>query len=152
MPGYGDGDVELALKDWNTLRNLLGEDRLTLVALVSEAEIGRKSPDYAKSLREGRWLGTRLEHPLPDFGVPADEAAFYELVETLATKITRGGVVVIHCAAGIGRTGTAAVCVLLALRVPLESALAQVQSAGSGPETPEQEAFVRRYAKHLVRR
>ena len=47
-----------------------------------------------------------------------------------------------HCAAGIGRTGTLAVCVLLALGLGAAEARAAVRSAGSSPQTAAQEDIV----------
>jgi protein-tyrosine phosphatase len=50
--------------------------------------------------------------------------------------------VLLHCAAGIGRTGTAAACVLKRLGLPVDEALQRVREAGSNPETAVQSGLV----------
>ena len=60
----------------------------------------------------------------------------------MADTVRAGGVVLVHCAAGIGRTGTAAACVLKALGLEADEALARVRSAGSNPQNAEQSGLV----------
>ncbi|HSJ00833.1 MAG: tyrosine-protein phosphatase [Verrucomicrobium sp.] len=147
MPGYREGRFEEALEEWNAIRLEVGDDKATMLCLTGESEIRSKSPGYYHSLQEGFWQGRRLVLPIPDFDIPPDAEGFHLLVLDLAKRIKRGETVIIHCAAGIGRTGTAAVCVLLALGAPLANAVAQVRQAGSGPETPEQRQFVERFSQ-----
>lgn len=152
MPGYQDGDVERPLAAWNALRQKSGDDKVTLVCLTSEAEIQSKSPRYARSLAEGRWGGRRISHPVPDFDIPGDAELYHLMVLEMGKRIRQGGTVLIHCAAGVGRTGTAAVCVLLTLGIPLHESLSLVRSAGSGPETAEQRRFVEDFANSRILR
>lgn len=79
---------------------------------------------------------------MPDFSVPKDRAAFLDLVGSIASGLQAGERVLIHCGAGIGRTGTLAVCVLMALGMSHSEAYRAVRGAGSHPETPEQEELV----------
>ncbi len=46
--------------------------------------------------------------------------------------------ILLHCAAGIGRTGTVASCVLVALALTPDEAARRVKAAGSYAERPEQ--------------
>lgn len=113
-----------------------------LISLAERSEIARKSPAYAAALAEDRFPLPRREHPLPDYGVPDDRALFLELAQELAEMLRNGQRLAIHCGAGIGRTGTLAAVVLLALGWSQAEALAQVHEAGSGPETAGQFALV----------
>ena len=74
--------------------------------------------------------------------MPADVPAFKEFISELAAALVQGNGVVLHCNAGIGRTGTAAVAILRSLGVELQEATSWVADAGSGPETPAQRAFL----------
>ena len=53
-----------------------------------------------------------------------------------------GESVLLHCAAGLGRTGTAAACVLKALGLETREALQRVREAGSNPQNAEQSGLV----------
>ena len=57
-----------------------------------------------------------------------------------------------HCAAGIGRTGTMAVCVLVAFGTPLDEALRIVGEARpmAGPEVGAQRELVEAFAARLA--
>ena len=112
-----------------------------VVCLASVEEIEKKSPDYAKVLDVGvAWAHDPF--PIPDFGVPAKAEAFWAHAEDVARALKDGARVLVHCGAGIGRTGMYAVAVGRKLGLPLADALKVVREAGSGPETPEQRAFV----------
>ena len=56
--------------------------------------------------------------PVPDRGVPQSIRETSILVAALHTKLVQGKAVVIHCRAGIGRTGLVAGCILHKLRIP----------------------------------
>jgi len=109
--------------------------------LTSPAEIAAKSPAYAAARASGT-IPTRLhDFPIADFATPEDIAAFFQWVTAMASLLRAGERLVVHCAAGIGRTGTAACCILMALGLPAPAANAAVRAAGSGPETAAQRAL-----------
>lgn len=114
---------------------------LTL-CLTEPEEITRHSPAYRAALDGGRMPGRWLNVPVRDFGVPDDEADFRAGVEAAVQALRAGEAVLLHCAAGMGRTGTTAACVLKRLGLPAVAALQQVRDAGSNPEGAAQSGLV----------
>ena len=113
-----------------------------VVCLTPRDEIEELSPDYADAIRRGGTAYEWLHVPVPNFGVPPDAHAFRGAIERLARRIRSGEAVLMHCAAGMGRTGSAAACVLKALGLPSSEALARVRAAGSNPQNADQSGFV----------
>lgn len=114
-----------------------------IVDLTAPGEAAEKSPGYHALLVAGGPDIPRESFPVADFGVPGDPASFAALAAGAAREILSGGVVLLHCGAGIGRTGLAAAAVLMAIGFDRESALSETARAGSGPETPGQLEFLR---------
>lgn len=113
-----------------------------VVCLTPRAEMAELSPPYHTAVSQGavpfRWLNV----PMPNFGVPEDAVAFRRDVREIAQALERGEAVMLHCAAGMGRTGSTAACVLKALGLPAADALQRVRDAGSNPQNALQSGLV----------
>jgi ADP-ribosyl-[dinitrogen reductase] hydrolase len=92
-------------------------------------------------------LGATWHHlPITDFGTPqaAFEAAWQQAGPGLREKLRGGGRVLVHCAAGRGRSGTIAARLLVELgEADAATAIARVRAVRPGAiETPAQEAHI----------
>ena len=112
-----------------------------VVCLVERHEIADRYPEYVA------WLDAAGDRaiwwPIPDLHAPTIEV-MVPFVDRLAALLRDGSDVVIHCAAGIGRTGTTAACVLIRLGLSAAEALAAVAAARpmAGPEVGAQRDLV----------
>jgi protein-tyrosine phosphatase len=112
-----------------------------VVCLAPPDEIAKKSPKYAEALTHGvPWHHDPF--PIPDYGVPAEPHAFWSRASDIAALLQEGERVLVHCAAGIGRTGTFAVAVSMKIGLSFDDSMKAVKAAGSGPETAEQRSLL----------
>jgi len=116
---------------------------IALVAcLTPRHELAELSPEYHAAVTAGRLPFRWQNVPMRNFGLPEDPAAFRRDIGRLADALRSGDAVLLHCAAGMGRTGSAAACVLKALGLPADEALARVRAAGSNPQNAQQSGLV----------
>lgn len=113
----------------------------TVVALCQRHELDARYPAYVE------WLDANPERaiwwPIHDLGAePVD--AMLPFVDDLVARLRDRERLLVHCAAGIGRAGTTAVCILVRLGVPLDDAIKTVADARpmAGPEAGSQRALV----------
>ncbi len=86
-----------------------------------------------------------------DISREAESEQFEEMVREVIDHLERGQNVAVHCRGGLGRTGTVAACVLVALgQHAADEAIGAVRAARKGTvQTEEQEGFVRRFEESL---
>ncbi|HEY8358749.1 MAG TPA: tyrosine-protein phosphatase [Ramlibacter sp.] len=113
-----------------------------VVCLTPRAELAELSPQYFAAVVAGRLDFRWLHLPMRNFGAPEDPQAFRRGIADVATTLRAGDGVLLHCAAGMGRTGTAAACVLKSLGLQVPQALQRVREAGSNPQNAEQSGLV----------
>lgn len=113
-----------------------------LVCLTPLFEVERLSPAYAAAVAGGQ-LPFRWTHvPMQDFGLAAHTDAYRIAIDDMAASVRAGEVLLLHCAAGIGRTGTTAACLLKRLGASSALALQRVREAGSNPESALQSGLI----------
>lgn len=144
------GDVPGAL--WLCGKHAIGPDhvraigetggRATVVCLAERHELADRYPDYVAWL-EAEHGARAVWWPIHDLHAPPVERML-PFVDDLVTRLRDGGDLLVHCAAGIGRSGTTAVCVLTRLGVAVEAALAvvAVHRPAAGPEVGAQRELV----------
>jgi protein-tyrosine phosphatase len=116
-----------------------------VLCLAPLDEVGQLAPAYRQAIDRGD-LPFRWRHaPMRNFGLPMQLEAFRAEISRAADALRAGDAVMLHCAAGIGRTGSAGVCLLKHLGAPLPSALQAVRDAGGNPESAEQSGLVREF-------
>lgn len=130
-------------ESWSEFESQAQRARLgVVVCLTPRSELAELSPHYHSTIAQGTFPYRWLNVPMPNFGVPDDAAGFRRDVQEIVRVLERGDAVMLHCAAGIGRTGSTAACVLKALGLGTEEALQRVRDAGSNPQNAQQSGLV----------
>ena len=115
-----------------------------VISLAPLHEIWDKSPEYARLIEDGAAAWQQEVFPIEDYSVPMDEDAYLAFFQRLSQQVRAGEKILLHCAAGIGRTGMGAMTLLMCLGMDRESAIQVVRGVGSGPEDPRQFALLER--------
>lgn len=119
-----------------------------IICLAPKEEIDCKSPEYAVAI-ENNQLPCAIRHfPIPDYEVPEYQDLLREARQT-AAELGQGMAVLVHCAAGIGRTGFFACATLMFSELCLTEALVKVEDAGSAPETDVQKLMLQELDEEL---
>lgn len=132
---------------------IVAEGGATLVSLLTDGELAPSGiPDLYERARAHGLEVLRL--PIPDVDVPRELAAVHRLVEQIHERVARGQGVVIHCAGGLGRTGTIAGCYLVRCGMSPDDALrmlVRVRQSDECPQTAAQRAFIRDFVPRTAR-
>ena len=118
-----------------------------VVRLTPDEEVRGKSPVYYERITNKMLKWEDLYFPIFDYGVPDNVLAFANFVSNVANRLKKGESIDCHCGAGIGRSGTVAVAVLIKLGIQYNDAVGKVIKAGSQPENDEQVDFVLKYSR-----
>ena len=118
------------------------DDASTIVCLNHVHELEQRYPWYVEWLRQHRGAEA-IWFPITNFSAPSPRSVM-PIVRTIVERLEAGEGVVMHCAAGQGRAGTMAVCVLVAMGESAEAAVRTVAAHRmfAGPGTANQWALV----------
>lgn len=122
-----------------------------LVCVATEDEVRSKSPSYFDARSNGSLPFRVMDFPMKDMSAPFywdERLRFGKLVTGIALDLRAGRRVLVHCRMGIGRTGTTAACVLVALGLEAEHAITTVSAAGSHPQVPAQRELIAWYVSN----
>lgn len=148
LPSEVPGQVWLGampgrFESWSSFEAEARRSCLSLVVcLTPRPELAELSPHYHTAVVHGRLPFRWMHVPMRNFGLPEDPVGFRRDIGSIAGAVRGGDAVLLHCAAGMGRTGTAAACVLKALGIESGEALQRVRDAGSNPQNAEQSGLV----------
>jgi len=130
------------------LSEIADADVTNVVCLVADAEIARKSPTYLAMIQREAFPVSLWRFDIPDYGMPDNTDELELMLGCLLERLALGESVVIHCAAGHGRTGMVATLLLVRMGIPLDAATKAVRLAGSAPDTSEQLNFLQQQARN----
>ena len=128
------------------LQEIAGAEIGHVMCLVSDEEIARKSPDYLAAIQLDQLAAKLWRLEIPDYGMPENVGELRQMLDLIRDRLDDGESVVIHCAAGHGRTGMVSTLLLVRMGMSLDQAVETISLAGSAPDTKEQRQFLQAQA------
>lgn len=121
----------------------------TVVCLVHRHELESRYDPYIEWLY-GADERTALWHPIDDLTYPMVHEVI-DFLDDLVARTRTGSSLLVHCAAGMGRTGTTAIAMLMMMGADARDATEHVRRSrpGAGPQTDAQSAFIEELAESL---
>ncbi|MBB3194205.1 protein-tyrosine phosphatase family protein [Roseateles terrae] len=130
-------------ESWSDFLDQARHQQLNLVVCLNPLdEVEALSPQYFKAIQAGRLPFRWMHLPMLNFGLASEAALFRQGVEQLAHGLRLGDRALVHCAAGMGRTGTMGACVLKRLGRGADDAVQTVREAGSNPQSAVQTGWI----------
>jgi protein-tyrosine phosphatase len=122
----------------------------TIVCLNHIDELAMRFPEYVDWLRANMG-GRAIWYPIQNFHAPSARSVM-PVLRMITDRLEQGEGVVMHCAAGQGRAGTMAACVLMTLGESTAEAVRTVAThrAFAGPGSASQWALVESIAALLA--
>ncbi len=127
--------IELRMGGIETVVSLLEPDEAAWLGLRDEAQVAEE-------------VGLKfISFPIPDANVPLDRLEFKSFVAGLASRVSAGEIIGVHCQGCIGRATVMVACTLIQLGFEPENALAAVGAARgcAVPDTVAQERWILHY-------
>lgn len=146
FPGRPLGSAVRLREDLESFARIHGAR--TLVTLLEPWEIGEIGNIEGEARRAGlAWI----HFPIPDMSVPSSMKSARRLVDRILFALEAGENVVVHCWAGLGRSGLVAASCLVARGASPERAVEVVRAARVGAiQNADQERFVAEFAAKVA--
>lgn len=131
--------------------DLRGSDRENQWEMPKCSSLTSESEDGDEDGEEEKTVMRFCNIPIEDFCTPMVEQVL-EYIKLVDSILASGGVVFVHCKAGIGRTGTMMACWRIYHGTSSEEALGKERLYSEGGGGLRQEAFVRDFATLLQKK